>query len=139
MDDDGFMPDLFHWFRMGGFAMFPILLLGFVGLVGAIIGLAVGLGSRRRGTPLAFGIALLAVAVLCGGIGGLAYVMAQQKIEAVLPAVDPRQRDELRAVGESEARVPLSFGLGAAALPGLGGIVLVALGLARKPEPGAGG
>ena len=133
------MADVFRWFHEGGFAMFPILILGVVGLVGTIAGLVVGLSSRRRGAPLAFGIGLLAVAVLCAGIGGISYVVAQRKIDAVLPAVDPRQHDELRAVGEAEARVALTFGGGAAALPGLGGLVLLARGLARGREPGAGG
>ena len=129
------MPQVFHWFRAGGLAMFPILVLGVVGFAGTIAGLVVGLSSRRRGTPLAFGIALLAVAFLCAGIGGLAYVRGQQMIDAALAGVDPRMQEELRRVGEQEARVPLTFGGGAAALPGLGGLVLLALGLARKPEP----
>jgi len=132
------MSQVARWFQEGGFAMFPILLLGIVGLAGTVAGLAVGLSSRRRGTPLAFGIALLAVALLCVGIGGVSYLVAQQRIDAALAGVDPDMRDRLRAVGESEARVSLTFGGGAAALPALGGLVLVALGVARGHEPRAG-
>jgi hypothetical protein len=132
------MSEVVRWFQVGGLAMFPILLLGIVGLAGTIVGLAIGVSSRRRGTPLAFGIALLVVAVLCGGIGGLSYAMARQKVDAALVAVDPGMREELRSVGNAEARVAPTFGASAAALPGLGGLVLVALGLARGREPGAG-
>lgn len=132
------MSQVSHWFRAGGFAMFPLLLLAVLGFAGTVAGLVVGLSSRRRGTPLAFGIALVAVALLCAGIGGLSYVKAQQTVDAALAGVDPGMREELRRVGEAEARVPLTFGAGAAALPGLGGLVLVALGLARKPDTSAG-
>ncbi|MBI5478034.1 MAG: hypothetical protein HY906_04215 [Deltaproteobacteria bacterium] len=132
------MSQMTRWFQEGGFAMFPILLLGVVGLVGTIAGLAIGLSSRRRGTPLAFGAGLLAVAVLCVGIGGASYLMAEMKIDAALVAVAPEMRDELRTVGRAEARVALTFGGGAAALPAIGGLLLVALGLARGRDPAAG-
>jgi hypothetical protein len=137
LDDDAGMSQIVRWFHEGGFAMFPILLLAVVGLVGAVVGLAVGLASRRRGTMLAFGIGLVAVAVLCAGIGAISFVAAQQKVEAALVAVDPSQRELLRTVGEAEARVPLTFGLGASSLPALAGMILVAAGLARTPEPTA--
>jgi hypothetical protein len=132
------MSQVIRWFHEGGFAMFPILFLGVVGLAGTVAGLVVGGASRRRGTPLAFGIALLAVALLCGGLGGASYLVARQRIDAALTGVALEHREKLRAAGESEGRVALNFGGGAAALPALGGLVLVALGLARGREPDAG-
>jgi hypothetical protein len=130
------MSQLAQWFRVGGFAMFPILLLGLVGLAGTIVGLAVGLASRRRVVPVAFGSGLLAIAMACVLIGGVSYFLAELRIDAALVGVDPHQRDRLRDYGRAEARVATTFGLGAAALPALGGLVLVALGLARPRAPG---
>jgi hypothetical protein len=119
------------WFQRGGAPMFLILFLALIGLGGTIAGLGVGVISKRRGPALAFGAGLLGIALLCGagGVGG--YLWSHARIEAAVVGADPQLVATLRAVGEAESGIPLRFGLGAAALPALSGVVLLALGLAR--------
>jgi hypothetical protein len=120
---------------MGGFFMFPLVLLGVVGVLGTIGGLLFGVLSRSRTAPLAAAGALVFVGLLTAGVGAAAYAHGLSRVSAALAHVDPQYVGRLRAQGELEAKIPLQTGATAAGLPLLGAGVLALIGLGRPPRP----
>ncbi|MBL8951791.1 MAG: hypothetical protein JNK82_13495 [Myxococcaceae bacterium] len=90
-----------QFFAEGGFAMWPIAL---VGLFAVILG-GVGLGTRSKGAAL--GALGCAAAVTLLGVGGMMW--GRMKTDEAIAYVEPRYAEELRAQGHREANRPLQL------------------------------
>jgi hypothetical protein len=121
-------------FVEGGMAMYPIALLGCLGLGGGLIAFVLGLTVARARTAL-LAIGLMALGCLAPMVGGLGFVMGTRAMEQALAHVNPEDADLIRMVGTAEAMTNLQYGLAAGLAPFCLGLALLGLGLSRR-RPG---
>ena len=118
-------------FVEGGFAMYPIALLGCLGTFGGVTGfvLALVIGKART---LWFAAGLMGLGVLAPLLGTVGYVLGQQALENALAQVSPEDAELIQMAGTAEALTCLQYGVGAGLLPFCLGVALVGLGLVRR-------
>ena len=90
-----------EFFLEGGFWMYPIALLG---LVGVVLG-AVALAAKAKGLALAS--LVLAAIVMLLGVGGMMW--GRMKTDEALAMVSPEHAAAIREVGHKEANRPLQL------------------------------
>jgi hypothetical protein len=73
----------------------------------------------------------LALGVWSVGCGTFGYQSGMRRVEEAVAAVNPKDRQTILAVGESEASIDWKYGLLAGAIPLIGGALAFGLGLAR--------
>ena len=115
-----------EFFAEGGFWMYPIALLG---LVGVVLG-AVGLGTRSR--SVALGGLTCAALVTVLGVAGM--MSGRTQVDQALATVSPEDAELIRTVGYKEASRPLQLGGGFGMLGALLGVAAFTLG-ARERAP----
>lgn len=115
---------------MCGWPSFLMLFAGFGALVGGVIALVLAaVRQHRAGLALAIVSLVLALATLGGGPLGALYGRAM--IDDVLQsaAIEPAQRERIRAAGYEEAGSCVTLGLSFGALPFVIGMAALALAL----------
>lgn len=124
-----------QYFAAGGWTMFPLLLLGLLGLAGTVAAaIAVAVSKGRERLALVTSTMLLGVAVLSVCVGVFGYAVGSRTCLEAVAHVNPADRQVILAAGEAEARVNLGFSLACAALPGLAGLGLFGFGLAGRKK-----
>ena len=126
------MTSIVRAFHEGGFTMYLVLLLAVFGHLGAL--LAVLYGRKTKNLARVYGALTLAFGLLTLGAGWLGNMLGRSQVEAAVMGVDPRMKMEIMTVGYAEAAQNLKFGLVAAVLPVLVGLIFVGRSLG-EPDP----
>lgn len=122
--------------RMGGWVMYPLMLLA-MGAIPVALGLfALHMSDGRKRGTRRFAVLLIAYAALPIGLGVLGAVGGNLMMYEALASVDPAERDEILAHGRAEAAVPLRLGLFIGAPLLLLGAGMIGT-LRKKPEEDA--
>jgi hypothetical protein len=110
-------------FHEGGWPMYVILLLALLGHVAAVVALILG----RKGKNLArvTGLLALGLGLATAGMGWFGNHLGRNMTEAAVAMVDPRDKMAIMNQGYAEAAQNLKFGLGAAIIPSLVGLIFV--------------
>jgi len=111
--------------------VFPIALLGLLGLGLGGVSLAFILGGSRLRAFTALSTVALAAGVWTALVGGVGYQAGLRASQSAVAQMDPGQRVRLLAEGEHESTVALGFGLGVGGLCAALGAAAFALGISR--------
>ena len=125
--------DVGLFFEEGGWTMYVITALGFLGLALAFASLASLFGPSRR-VPIGVGLASLFIAVMALGMGVGGTVIGRLPGSCPMNA-DAESRDLMRARGDEESDNNVWLGGIACMFPFLCGALAVACGLAMKDKP----
>jgi hypothetical protein len=129
---------MYNAFRECGWAAWLCLLIGFAGIGVGLVGVIL-LATKARGAATGAGVAAIALGVLAVGTGLFGQHTGIARMEAAISgtAIDPSQKERIRAVGNAEAGQCVAVGAATGALPFVMGAIAVALGLSlRKPPAG---
>lgn len=132
MEELGLVENVARQFAAGGWAMYPLLLLGMLLGPGMLAAFVVSLAARRSrvATLLASGLLVVgALLVLLVAFGG--WLHAARTVDQVLAMVNPEDVETIRAAGRSESLTLVVWGLFFAMGPLSLGVALSGLGLAR--------
>lgn len=133
--------EIARYFEMGGFAMYPIALLGCMGLPATLAGIIVAIAVKKPPRlALIIATVLCALGLLTAALGLLGYLNGLWSMEEAIAHVNLEDKEVIRWAATSEARVALMFGLIAGLPPFVGGVALLGLGLSRRlgsDQPGA--
>jgi hypothetical protein len=118
--------------------MYPLLLLGMLGLAGTLLVAILGITSERGSQrPLILSTMLCAYGLFVFATGVIGWQMSVSRVEDAIAHVNPEDRPMLLAAGRSEARMVTIFGTAACLPPLVVGIAMFGLGVARlKRSPG---
>ncbi|HEY3449066.1 MAG TPA: hypothetical protein VGK67_22075 [Myxococcales bacterium] len=109
--------ELARFFEMGGWMMYPLVLLLALCLP-ASVGLPIaGYAIGKPKLAFLFAMILAVLGVAAAGLGALGQAMGMRMVEQAVVHVNPVDRDTILMVGSGEARVCLAFGLVVAMLP----------------------
>jgi len=133
MAELGILERLARQFAMGGWAMYPLTLVGATLVPGMMVAVIVAAVARRsRTVTLLVALALIAGGLLVVAIGGLGWWSGSTDVERALVAVHPIEDAEMiRALGTSELLTRMVWALFLAIGPVSLGVALSGLGLAR--------
>ncbi len=116
--------------------MFFVLSADMFALVAIAVGLAAVFLLRGRTSAWVIAAVVGMIAVSPALIGYAGYELGMSKVNAVLPLVDPEQKDALLAAGTDEAMQNVRFGVGSllCTVPGLAMLFIVAA-MGKAPQP----
>ena len=131
MEELGLAATLARYWEAGGWPMYPIFLLGLLGLL-ASVGLPIaGFAMGKPRPAFLFAMMLLVLAVFTAGMGALGQTLDMRTVDEAIVHVNPADREIIRMAGSSESRTCLAFGLYAAILPLAAAGLLLSRALAR--------
>lgn len=119
-----------------GWSAYLSILLGALGSLGALSGLAL-LGSSQRKSAWALGGAALLFGILSLGAGLAGASMGRSATDSALVAVEASMRDRLREVGYAEAMQCNAIAGRTSALPIVVGLLVLGIGLAVRKSRSA--
>jgi hypothetical protein len=124
--------------QAGGMPVLALVACALVSNPLAIAAIVVAVMSKTRQRAVTVGGISLALGVGAIALGMAGYFYSMSQVEAALAFAEPSMREELNAMGESEARIGVWVALASSALPLLAGVVAVGRGLMLPAtrEPG---
>jgi hypothetical protein len=103
--------DLSWYWMAGGWAMYPIALLGALFALAVLAALGLSLTPKGAKASMILGIVSAAGGVLIAGIGVFGSTMERSRMMEAVANVNPADREAILHEGSLEAAVPTKFGL----------------------------
>ncbi|APR86199.1 Hypothetical protein A7982_11548 [Minicystis rosea] len=128
------LASMWETFREAGPVAWVIVPAGLLGAPGALVALV--LAVVRPAAAFRLALSIVALGVLCAGLGAVGVAQGRAATEATIAHGDasPARADTLRRVGYRQARSAAGLGLALAAVPLLGGVTTLFVARRRRPS-----